>query len=195
VSVAEQPAGLPEPEVPPADLALVAAVLRKDRKATADFVARYADTVHRYIRARVFPRQGKAEDLFQEVFIAAWQNLGQFRGDSSLESWLMGIARHKVEDFYRAQLREAATLDEEDTTLGVEGEFQIIEGLDEAKQRAKMKTVLAGLPEIYRLVLMWRYWEKRTTREMADQCGKTEKSIERLLARARQQFREVWMKA
>lgn len=194
MSVAEQPTAPPKTSVPLTDLQLVDAVLCKDRKATAEFISRYADAVHGYLRARMFPRQERAEDLFQEVFIAAWEHLGHFRGDSSLESWLLGIARHKVEDYYRAQVREADPLGEDDSVAGAEGEFELIAELDQAQQRTKMKAVLAGLPEIYSLVLMWRYWEKRSTREMAALCGKTDKSIERLLARARQQFREGWTK-
>lgn len=194
MSVAEQPAAPTKTKAPLTDLELVDGVLRKDRKATAEFVSRYADAVHRYLRARMFPRQEKTEDLFQEVFMAAWEHLGHFRGDSSLESWLLGIARHKVEDYYRAKLREAGPLGDDDSLIGAQGEFELIGGLDQARQQARIKAVLARLPETYRLVLMWRYWEKRSAQEMAAVCGKTEKSIERLLARARQQFREEWMK-
>jgi len=43
--------------------------------------------------------------------------------------------------------------------------------------------VMATLPEPYRLALLWRYWEKRSTQEMAMRTGKTEKAIEGLLAR------------
>ena len=192
---AEQLPAPTKPEAPLTDLELVDAILRKDRKATAEFVSRYADAVYRYLRARMFPQQERVEDLFQEVFIAAWEHLSRFRGHSSLETWLLGIARHKVEDYYRDQVRETDPLGEDDSVIGMEGEFELIAELDQAQQRAKMKAVLGALPEIYSLVLMWRYWEKRSTREMGALCGKSEKSIERLLARARQQFREEWTKA
>jgi DNA-directed RNA polymerase specialized sigma24 family protein len=52
--------------------------------------------------------------------------------------------------------------------------------------------VLASLPEQYRLALIWRYWERASAREMAHKTGKTEKAIERLLARARAEFRGRW---
>ena len=47
------------------DMKLVAAVLGKDRKATAEFVARYTDGVYKYIRGRV-PQIEVVEDLGQE---------------------------------------------------------------------------------------------------------------------------------
>src|SRR6266508_4078546 len=46
------------------------------------------------------------EDVVQDVFLVAHQKLATFAGQSSVVGWLLGIARHKVEDFYRAQLRE-----------------------------------------------------------------------------------------
>src|SRR5215471_11206851 len=96
------------------DRELVAEILSKDRKATAEFVARYADHVYAYVRRRLIPRADLVEDLVQEVFLAAWESLDKFRGDSSLRTWLLGIARHKVEDHYRKRLREVQIADEEE---------------------------------------------------------------------------------
>lgn len=44
------------------------------------------------------------EDLMQEILFAAWQALPTFWGDSSLRSWVMGIARHKLQDYYRKRI-------------------------------------------------------------------------------------------
>ena len=51
---------------------------------------------------------------------------------------------------------------------------------------------MGGLPEVYSIALLWRYWEKRSAREMALATGRTEKSIERILARARALFKKRW---
>jgi DNA-directed RNA polymerase specialized sigma24 family protein len=40
---------------------------------------------------------------------------------------------------------------------------------------------------------LWRYWEQRSIREIAAAIGATEKSIERMLARARARFKELWL--
>src|SRR5215510_8464938 len=88
----------PGGQAPADDVALVEAVLRKDRKATAEFVNTYTDAVYSFVRHRLSPRLDLVDDLVQEVFIAAWENLSSFRGISPLRAWLLGIARHKVED-------------------------------------------------------------------------------------------------
>src|SRR5215472_7422624 len=93
------------------DVALVTAVLQRDRNATAEFVNTYTDAVYSFIRRRLSPRHDLVDDLVQEVFLAAWESLNSFRGSSPLRAWLLGIARHKVEDYYRRLLQSAQPLD------------------------------------------------------------------------------------
>src|SRR6516225_12094178 len=175
------------------DRELVAEILSKDRKATAEFVARYADHVYAYVRRRLIPRADLVDDLVQEVFLAAWENLDKFRGDSSLRSWLLGIARHKVEDHYRKRLRELQFRDEgEDSSEEPASSLDLEETLAKRQAGQRTREILKMLPETYALILLWRYWEKRSLRDIAVQIGRTEKSVERLLARARQQFKKRW---
>jgi RNA polymerase sigma-70 factor (ECF subfamily) len=175
------------------DQELVAEVLLKDRKATAEFVARYTDHVYAYVRRRLAPRVDLVEDVVQEVFLAAWQNLGKFRADSSLRNWILGIARHKIEDHYRQRLREFQ-LQEEDENQSEEAPDVpgIEEALEQHRAGERVREIIATLPEIYTVILQWRYWEKRSLRDIAAQTGRTEKAVERLLARARHQFKKRW---
>jgi DNA-directed RNA polymerase specialized sigma24 family protein len=65
---------------------LVAQVLSKDRKATAEFVGFCVDSVYSFVRKRLIPRVGMVDDLMQEILLAAWQGLPKFRGDAGLRS-------------------------------------------------------------------------------------------------------------
>jgi RNA polymerase sigma-70 factor (ECF subfamily) len=187
-------AGLRPPAPSAEEQALLAAVLAKDRKAAAEFVSRYADAVYAYVSRRLAPRADLVEDVVQDVFLAALQKLATFAGQSSVVGWLLGIARHKVEDFYRAQLREPDPLPDDGEVLSADS--TVAPGLDElidaARAEEKTRQILERLPAAYSAALQWRYWEKRTIREMAAQTGKTEKAVERLLARARTTFRRLW---
>ena len=176
------------------DAELVRSILQKDRKATAEFVSLYSDAVYAYIRRRLLPRVDLVGDLVQDVFVAALGSLATFGGASSLRTWLLGIARHKVEDYYRECLRQAIPLSdlEEDGDTPEQAGVEYDEVLDGARRQQRVLRVLAGLPEAYRAVLQWRYWEDQSARDMAGISGKTEKAIERLLARARHEFRRRW---
>ncbi|MFN0170681.1 MAG: RNA polymerase sigma factor [Bryobacteraceae bacterium] len=168
---------------------LVAAVLRKDRKATAEFVSRHADSLHSYLSRRLAPREDLVGDLFQQVFLEAWEKLASWQGRAPLGAWLFGIARHKVQDHYRASLRQTQ-LSEGDPEPVTEAYYE--EWLDERAANERVWQVLGSLPDSYRIVLLWRYWEQQSAEEMARQSGKTVKAIERLLARARTHFRRRW---
>ncbi len=176
------------------DRELVSAIIAGDRKATAEFVARYTDRIFSYVWQRMLPRTDLVEDLVHDTLLIAWKTLAQYRGEASLESWLLGIARHRVEDHYRKRLRESLEqLEVDDVQADLAGcEPPWNDEMDEQRLRERTQRVLAQLPETYSIALQWRYWEDRSTREMAASTGKTEKSMERLLARARASFRRSW---
>jgi len=170
---------------------LISAIRARDRKATALFVADYADGLYAYLHRRLAPRIELAEDLLHEVFVTAFESIDNLREPSALRSWLYGIARHKVEDHYRKVLRDAIpSNDTEAVASAVEADFEQL--LDDERLVQKIRHVMAELEEDYRTVLRWRYWEQRSTREMAAQLDRTVKAIERLLARARIQFKRRW---
>lgn len=156
-------------------------------------IRRNRDAVYKYVCSRLAPQIDRADDVVQDVFLAALQNLNAYRGQAGLESWLIGIADHKVKDFYRQRLRAPEPLE---TFLEnpEAGSFtpDLEEKLDSAHTRKKARSVLMKLPKTYRRILISRYWEECSVRTIAGRVGKTEKAIERMLARARHQFRSLW---
>jgi len=154
---------------------------------------RYARAVKKYVHFRLAPRADHADDVVQDVFLAAWENLGTYRGNSSLQSWLMGIARNKVKDYYRAHLREPGPLETaKDNSEAKIVPPQVDDYLDKERARIKARRVLNKLPEKYRIILIWRYWNEYPLKAIATRIGKTGKATERMLARARDRFRLVW---
>jgi RNA polymerase sigma-70 factor (ECF subfamily) len=129
----------------------------------------------------------------QETFLAAWGNLASFQGEAPLRIWLLGIARHKVEDHYRRRLREIEQWADDDGSVAETVECpDPVEELSCHEVGRRAREVLAELPEPYSLILKWRYWQERTVRQMAIETGRSEKAVERLLARARTVFKKRW---
>lgn len=185
-------AGLPNAKDKVAEGRLIADVLAKDRKATAEFVSLCTDWLYPFVRRRLIPRDELVEDLMQETLFAAWQALPTFRGEANLRSWVLGIARHKLDDYYRKRMREIEVSEEDEPDLepAIQPPFEKL--LDAAAQQKKIETTLAVMPEAYTLALIWRYRDEKSVGEMAQLSGKTEKAMERLLARARESFRRRW---
>jgi RNA polymerase sigma-70 factor (ECF subfamily) len=171
---------------------LVAAVLHRDRKAAAEFVSRYVDAVYGYVSRRLAPRADLVDDIVQDVFLVALEKLETFTGQAPVSAWLIGIARHKVEDFYRALLREPEPFGDDLAEASPSDDPHPDEVIDAVRVQEKTRRILEQLPAAYSAALLWRYWEKRSAKEMASETARTEKAIERLLARARASFRRLW---
>lgn len=175
------------------DLELAGAILARDRKATARLVELHTDSVYRYVWRRMTPKVDMVDDVVQETFIAAWGSMRTYSGEASLRTWLMGIARNKVEDHYRRTLKQSLIDLESEPDQPMVAAFDIERELDANRQAKRAAGVLAELPYEYSAALRWRYWDGRSAREMAAATGKTEKAVERLLARAREQFKTRWL--
>ncbi len=66
---------------------------------------RYGNILYRYAFARVRVRE-VAEDLLQETLIAALKAQANFTGQASEQTWLIGILKHKMVDYFRQSVRE-----------------------------------------------------------------------------------------
>ena len=65
----------------------------------------HGDYLYRYATFRLRD-QTQAEDVVQETFVAALQAYEAFAGRGSERTWLVGILKHKIADFFRRQSRE-----------------------------------------------------------------------------------------
>ncbi|MGN6694190.1 MAG: sigma-70 family RNA polymerase sigma factor [Aquihabitans sp.] len=74
-----------------------------DRAAEEAFVARTLDDVWRYCRHLVGPEH--ADDATQAAYLRALRSLGNFRGESSAKTWLIGVARNTCLDLRRTLAR------------------------------------------------------------------------------------------
>jgi RNA polymerase sigma-70 factor (TIGR02943 family) len=76
-----------------------------------ELVGRHAEALYSYALMRIGDNE-LAEDMVQEALLAALQSWENFAGDSSELTWLIGILRHKILDFFR-QHRDWQQADDE----------------------------------------------------------------------------------
>jgi RNA polymerase sigma-70 factor, ECF subfamily len=88
---------------------LATAAALGDRAAFEAVVHRYGPMLHRYAR-RMLSNEHDVGDVVQETFVAAWRQLGTFRGESSLKTWLFSICARKIADTHR--VRRARPIDD-----------------------------------------------------------------------------------
>jgi RNA polymerase sigma-70 factor, ECF subfamily len=166
-----------------------------DSSAMDELYTTYRNRLYSLVLGRVGGDKNVAEDLVQEVFLAALSSLDAFRGDSQFYTWLRGIAVHKINDFYRRQARQP----EADTVMPEYEETQIERARDHApaapalmesaETRQSIHQALVNLPQDYRRVLVMKYLDEMPVLEISRIMGRSPKSIEGLLSRARQAMR------
>ena len=76
-----------------------------DRRAFERLVEGLLGGLYAYIRTHVSEPEN-AKDILQEIMLGAWQGIGTFSGCSSFKTWIYGIARRKIADFYRKRCAE-----------------------------------------------------------------------------------------
>lgn len=100
----------------------VPAALAAGRERPAERVEAWVDEHGHYLFGYALLRvrdRHAAEDLVQETFLAALKSIAAFRSESSPRTWLVGLLRHKIADYYRRRSRQprAEPLDESDPLI------------------------------------------------------------------------------
>ena len=128
--------------------------------------------------------QEDVEDVTQEVFIAAMKSLKSFRGDAQFTTWLRTLTTRKIADYYRRTRRKSADISAE-TELKEEHENLPIEdrGLSHV-DRIHLQDALNEVPEHYREVVLLRFAEGLSFKEIARVQGASLEATKSLFRRA-----------
>jgi RNA polymerase sigma-70 factor (ECF subfamily) len=167
-----------------------------DSAAMEEFYNIYRSRLYSLVLEQVGRDQAVAEDLVQEVFLAALGSLDKFRGDSQLYTWLRSIAFHKINDFYRHQAREPRpkkSSPDFDVLKHLEqvgdNEPATFTVMESEEIRQSVHQALAGLPQDYQEVLVLKYLKDMPVLAISEIMGRSPKSVEGLLSRARKAMR------
>jgi RNA polymerase sigma-70 factor, ECF subfamily len=107
-----------EPVEPTSDSALLNKVVAGDRDAFEALVTRHQDAVFRFARSITSTRED-AEDVLQETFLAAYRAAAGYRGEASVRTWLLIIARNTAFRIGRGTPKTTTIEDSELWDLGL----------------------------------------------------------------------------
>jgi len=136
------------------------------KKAFEHVVSYYSEKLYYQIRKMVISHDD-ANDLLQNTFIKAWMNIGLFRGEARLSTWLYKIAFNETITFLNKQhAQNNISIDEADSFLveKLEGD----EYFDGDAIQMKLQKAILTLPDKQRAVFNSRYFDDISYEEMSE---------------------------
>ena len=178
--------------MPLTDDDLLAAARAGDRRALGDLLERHQARVYRF-GMRMCGEPEDAKDVLQETLFAAARNLPEFRGGSSVTTWLYAIARSFCVKKRRTSKFAPQGLD----SLDADGVGEVADPRrsphDEAagqQLEARLAEAIGALEPMYREVLVLRDVEGLPAAEVAEVLGLSVEAVKSRLHRARVAVRE-----
>lgn len=150
------------------------------------FAELYEKNFHRvyaYIARRVRDR-AETQDLTAHVFHQALANLGKFKWKGSpFAAWLYRIASNAIADQAKRKMRETSG------QASPSAESSSAVDLEEVERRARLFSAVDTLPEDQRRVIVMRFADERSIREIADELGRSEGAVKQLQFRGLENLR------
>jgi RNA polymerase sigma-70 factor (ECF subfamily) len=175
------------------DDALIRAARDGDYAAFERLYEKYRTTVYRFVYQMIH-RQDEAEDITQEAFVRAFQNLHRFREQAKFTTWIMRIAMNLCTDKVRMTQRRAAL--EQQEAAGALDWMTVGKVIDpvqemEGERRAELvRNAVLALPDHHRRVLVMRDFEDMEYSEIAETLSTSVGGAKLRVLRARRALRE-----
>ncbi len=172
-----------------------AELLRRARSGDLDAFAELVGRSERRVRAllgRLLDDSRDVEEAAQDTFVQAWRNLGRFRGDAALSTWLHRIAVNEALQRTRRKRLPTQPLDEEEDRASLERRSS--PPADAAAEERELGAFLAerlrALPPELRVPVVLRDIEGWSNQEVADLLGLSLAATKSRIHRGRMRIRQ-----
>jgi RNA polymerase sigma factor (sigma-70 family) len=172
------------------DTALVERARRKDAEAFAALIRAY-ERIALSVAYGVLGDSNAAGDVTQDAFIRAWERLADLREPERFGTWLCGIVRNLAIDCLRRK-RPTQPLSAADSA--VDAQRWTSNPLDEVGRReteTRLAEAIASLDEQSRLIVVMRYYDNQSSKQIADLLEMTPAAVDMRLSRARKQLKAL----
>lgn len=182
------------------DRELIRRMLAGDERAFESFFHAYFARTYRFALPRLNGDVEATREVVQAALAKAMRRLRDFRGESSLFTWICQICRNELVDHIRSRRRHTSriVLIDDDPELraalaAVEApeEYDLVKSYGRAEVSRLVRSVLDRLPGNYSDALEWKYMEGHSVEEIGKRLGIGTPAAQSLLARARTAFQKA----
>jgi RNA polymerase sigma-70 factor, ECF subfamily len=163
---------VPETDFDLSDDRLIARTLAGESDAFGLLVKRWERPIYG-LTFRMLGRDEDARDACQEAFIAAFRNLGKFRGEAKFSSWIYRIALNACHARLRDRRGAALSIDEEDEAgrkaeLADTASESLLDRVSRDERTEIIRRALQSLPPEMRQVIVMKEYEEMTFAEIGE---------------------------
>ncbi len=151
---------------------ILVASFKNEKMKEASFtklVSKYQERLYWHIRRMVVEHED-TNDILQNVFIKVWKNLGEFREESNLYTWLYRIGTNEALTWIEQQKRRTSVSLSDNEELFSE-RLAAQKDFDPNKIEWKLQQAIHTLPEKQRVVFNLRYYDEMPYEEMSSVLG------------------------
>lgn len=137
-----------------------------------------------------------SEDIAQEAFIKAWQQLNQLNNSASFLPWLRQITRNLARDWLRANRNRPLSGEAAEIAIGMAADPapDAAEAMTRVEEELAAAEIISALPEDSREALLLFYREGQSSQQVAMLLGLSDAAVRKRLSRARSTVREEMLK-
>jgi RNA polymerase sigma-70 factor (ECF subfamily) len=162
-----------------------AAFVRPIRVTFADAVRDHQDEVYG-VALRILGDRDAAREAAGSAFLKAYRSWKRYDQTRPVRHWLLRIAANEAISVGRSRTRERARTTSVDDAAGVADPARTPDlALVEREERERVRTAVAGLPELYRVPVVLRYFSELSLEEIATVTGRPVATVGVQLLRAR----------
>ena len=147
---------------------------KTQRTAFSVLVRKYSELLYWKIRYIVLDHED-ANDILQNTFIKAWNNIEDFQNKSKVSTWLYRIAINEALDFLRKQKNISLVCANEDSSVA--NRLIADDYFDGEETQAQLQQAIARLPEVQRTVFNLRYFDEMKYSEMSELLNTSEGAL------------------
>ena len=170
------------------DAELVNQILKGNMNAFTFLVKRYQKLVV-HITARLIQRQEEVEDVCQDVFLKVYQNLGKYRNECKLSTWIATIAYNTSINYLR-KFKKMMEVNADDSIVLINMTDYKLDDYERTDLHQYINEQIELLPVQYRTVLTLYHLEEFSYQEIEQITGMPEGTIKSYLFRAKALLRE-----
>ncbi len=172
------------------DAELIQSVLASNQEDYAVLMQRYKQKIFAYLYRFLYHNREAAQDVAQEVFIKAYQNLGSVDINKPFQPWIYRIAHNEAANYLRTLSRKKENRLEDDQWNNLPG----ADLTDELENEERIALVLKAVDQLdnkYREVIILYFFEEKSYKEIAEILNSSTNTVGTLISRAKKQLEKI----